>query len=378
MSQSQASLQEYKMAETNSEYKLYCGVDIAAQTFTAALLQPTAQQPRPDPTKAVDFHHNPADYTRFEKWLQTHTSQGQGQGQVAPTATLVVMEATGTYWIHLAVRLQKQGYSVAVINPSQSRDFARSMLLKPKTDQLDAQVLARLGQALQPAPWTPPPQLYHELYQRLSHRDSLIELSTMIRNQLHALKQNVTIIESVKAQKEALLAILKAQIKAVEDEIAALTLDQSQEWNRSISLLQSVPGIGLVTACWLVVASLNFSACTSGESLVHYAGLAPVIRKSGKSINRRALLGHGGNARLRVAMYMAAVSALRFNEAIKAYAAGLRANKRTGKEICCAAARKLLQIAYAMVKSGKAFEVGRYAQIKEQKQQYAQSLLKVS
>jgi transposase len=353
------------MAETKREYKLYCGVDIAAESFSAALLQPTFADPRPLPGKALDYKQTPADYTRFEKWVN---NQNQTAEQI-----LVVMEATGTYWVQLAVRLNQQGYTVAVINPSQSRDFARSLLLKPKTDQLDAQLLARLGFALQPEPWSPPPQLYHELYQRLTHRDSLVELSGMIRNQLHALKQNVTIIKSVKEQKEALLGTLQAQIKAVEEEIDSLTEDQTQTWNHSISLLQSIPGIGLLTACWVVVLSLNFSECRSGESLVHYAGLAPVIRKSGKSVNHRPLIGHGGNARLRRAVYMAAVSAMRFNSTIKQYAAHLRERKRSGKEVCCAAARKLLQICYALVRSDKEFDSGQYDAIQKRKQQYCQN-----
>lgn len=356
------------MAEVTTpppQYQLYCGVDIAARTFSAALLQPTERDPRPAPTKASDFTQNSLDYARFVKWLQTR--------QVANEQTLVVMEATGPYWIQLAVHLDQQGYSVAVINPSQSRDFARSMLLKPKTDQLDAQVLARLGMALVPEKWSPPPQLYYELYQRLTHRDSLVELSGLIRNQLHALKQNVTIIESVRAQKEQLLATLKGQIKAVEAEIATLTAEQSQEWNRSIKLLQTIPGVGLLTACWIVTLSLNLSACKSGEGLVHYAGLAPVERKSGTSINHPALIGHGGNSRLRLAAYMAGVSALRCNSAIKQYAQGLRDKKRKGKEICCAAARKLLQIAYALVKSGKEFEAERYGDIQAKKQQYCKT-----
>lgn len=344
-------------------YQLYCGVDIAARTFSAALLQLTEREPRPNPGKAVDFTQNSTDYARFVKWLQTR--------HIAAAQTLVVMEATGTYWIQLALHLDQLGFSVAVINPSQSRDFARSMLLKPKNDQLDAQVLARLGLAHQPEKWSPPPQLYYELYQRLTHRDSLVELSGLVRNQLHALKQNVTIIESVLVQKEQLLATLKAQIKAVEGEIEALTAEQSQQWNRSIKLLQSIPGVGLLTASWIMVLSLNLSECRSGEGLVHYAGLAPVVRKSGTSINHHALIGHGGNSRLRLAAYMAAVSALRYNTAIKQYAQGLREKKRKGKEICCAAARKLLQIAYAMVKSGKEFEAGRYAAIQDKKQQYS-------
>src|SRR5947209_10391201 len=106
---------------------------------------------------------------------------------VAPQAVLVVLEATGAYWINLAVFLHHAGFSVSVINPMQAHHFAKALLKRAKTDAIDAQTLTVLAAQLQPAPWTPPPAIYAELQQRLAQRDDLVNIRQQVRNQRHAL-----------------------------------------------------------------------------------------------------------------------------------------------------------------------------------------------
>jgi len=105
--------------------------------------------------------------------------------------------------------------------------------------------------------------------------------------------------------------------------------------------LTSAPGIGLVTAAWLLVSTLNFARCAGPEALTAYVGLAPVPRESGRTLRGRRAIGHDGNGRLRTALYMATLSAARYNPAIKAFYQRLRAGKPL-KVARCAAARKLL------------------------------------
>ncbi|MBK9940544.1 MAG: transposase [Kouleothrix sp.] len=100
-----------------------------------------------------------------------------------PSATLIVLEATGTYWMRLAKSLSEAGFAVSVINPTQAHAFAKALLKRSKTDAIDAQTLAELGARLQPECWTPPPQVYTELAQRLVHRDGLVVARTQFRNQ---------------------------------------------------------------------------------------------------------------------------------------------------------------------------------------------------
>jgi transposase len=97
------------------------------------------------------------------------------------------MEATGPYWMALAVALTRAGFPVSVVNPAQVHFFARAQLKRAKSDALDAQTLAQFAQALVPKPWNPPPHFYHELRQRLTQRDQLLKLHNQVQKQLHSL-----------------------------------------------------------------------------------------------------------------------------------------------------------------------------------------------
>jgi len=129
-------------------------------------------------------------------------------------------------------------------------------------------------------------------------------------------------------------------------------------WAEALVCLTSAPGIGLVTASWLLVGTLNFALCAGPESLTAYAGLAPVPRESGRSLRGRATIGHDGNSRLRTALYLATLSAARFNPAIKACYQRLRAAGKPKKVARCAAARKLLHQAWALGSKLQRFDPG--------------------
>ena len=175
-----------------------------------------------------------------------------------PCQVLVVMEATGSYWISLATRLVHEGFVVSVINPAQAHHFAKALLKRAKTDAIDAQTLAQLAMILQPEPWTPPPQIYYALQQRLAQRDDLLNLRQQVRNQLHALVQHPEVIAEVRARMESLLATFESQLTEVEAEITA-ALSQDSAWAAAATRLQSIKGVGWVTAAWTLVTTLNFT-----------------------------------------------------------------------------------------------------------------------
>jgi transposase len=273
---------------------------------------------------------------------------------VPAAATLVVLEATGTYWIPLAVALHTAGYAVSVINPAQAHYFAQAQLKRAKTDSLDAQTLAQFAQAFQPARWDPPPPVYHELAQRLAQRQTLLDMRQVLRNQLHALTAGAVVVPAEQARLEDLIATLSEQITELEAELAA-ALAQNSAGAANVALLVTIPGIGVLTALWLVVATLNFSGCTRVEELVSYAGLAPRPRQSGTSLRGPSRIGHSGHGPLRKALYMATLSAGRHNPPIKAFYTRLREAGKPMKVARCAAARKLLHLAWAVVTKQQPF-----------------------
>jgi transposase len=316
-------------------YHLYVGVDIAAKTFVATW----ALDPATAPT-AVSFDQSEDGFSAFLQQL--------GATGVTPNATLVVMEATGSYWVALAIALHQADYVVSVLNPRQVVLFARSLPRRGKTDALDAQLLVRFAAERQPAPWIPPEQVYHELRQRLVVRDGLLHMRTHAKNQRHALQQWPVRIASALEALDTVIAELNEQVASLEREIAEVLRDGA--WASSARVLLTAPGIGLITTGWLLVGTLNFTIAQSPEQLTAYVGLAPLERQPGTSLRGRAQIGHGGNGRLRTALYMATLVAARYNPNLRAFYQRLRAAGKPTKVARCATVRKLLHLAWAMVK----------------------------
>jgi transposase len=329
------------LADPAPHYQLFVGVDIAATSFTAAWVRSGSA-----PERARTFAQTPDGFAAFQAALAT--------SGVEPAKTLIVLEATGSYWITLAVTLHQAGFALSVVNPAQAHAFARSLPRRAKTDALDAQLLTQFAAERVPPRWTPPEQVYHELRQRLLVRDGLLTMRTQARNQRHALTQWPIHIAGALEALDGVIAELDTRIATLEDELAGVLRDGA--WAESAELLGSISGIGLVTSAWLLVATLNFTACQSPESAAAYAGLVPLVRESGTSVHHRALIGHAGHARLRTALYMATLSAARHNPVIRAQYQRLRAAGKPSKVARCAAARKLLHLAYAVVTKHQAFD----------------------
>lgn len=323
-------------------YGLFVGVDIAATSAKVSWLRPGEA-----PSRAISMEQTPQAFSALELRL---LSTGHPASSI-----LVVMEATGSYWISLATAMTRAGFAVSVINPAQAHHFAKALLKRAKTDAIDAQTLAQLACLLQPTPWTPPPRVYAELQQRLAQRDSLLELRQQVRNQLHALNQMPTVIATVRTRMEQLIETLTGQLVQVDAEIEA-ALESDSTWAASAQRLQTISGIGPLVAAWLLVTTLNFTLCESAEALTAYAGLAPHPYQSGTSVHGRACIGHTGNARLRTVLYLATLSAAQHNPVIKVFYERLRAAGKPMKVARCAAARKLLHLAYAVVTRKEDFD----------------------
>jgi transposase len=316
-------------------YQLFVGGDIAATSATARWKTVDERPSRP-----ITFAQHAQDYTiRLQHLLATND---------AADAILIVLEAPGTYWIALATTLAQAGFAVSVIHPSQTHAFAKALLKRAKTDTIDAHTLAELGARLQPARWTPPPTSYQELQQRLAPRDTRVDLRTHVRNQHHALLQQPLVIASVRERMDRLIQTLNDQIAAVEAELAT-AVQPEDAWAAAAARLQTISGVGLLTACWLLVRTLHFTRCPTAEAATSDAELAPHPRHSGTRVRGRTAVGHTGNARLRRALYLATLSSAQHNPVIRAFYDRLCQAGKPPKVARCAAARKLLHIAWALV-----------------------------
>ena len=323
-------------------YTLFVGVDIAAATATAVWQLGDASPSRP-----LTFDQTAAGMRAFQNQLSATAVQ--------PAQTLIVMEATGSYGMTLATTLHAADYAVAVINPAQAHAFAKALLKRVKTDPIDAPTLTRLAAMLHPAPWEPPPAIYHELVQRLGQRNDLMTVRQQFRNQLHALVQHPVVVASVRQRLETLITTLTDEIVVLEAEIAPV-LTQDATWAAAAERLQSIPGVGLLTASWMIVLTLNFRLCPRADAAAAYAGLAPNDYRSGTSVQKRACIGHTGNRRVRTALYLATLSGTQHNPILRAMYDRLRAAGKPMKVARCAVARTLVRIAWAVVTKEHVFD----------------------
>ena len=328
-------------SKTTQPYTLFTGVDISSQTAEAAWGTSVSTV-----SQAQTFKQNRDGHRALIKALQVTGHD--------PARILVVIEATGTYWMRLATSMYQAGFAVSVINPRQAYHFALALLKQAKTDAIDAQTLAQLAATLQPDCWQPPTAAWEALYQRLVERDNLVGMRQMIRNQLHALCQRTQIDPEVENRKHQLLDHIQCQIDTIDRQLEDWL--RKSEWVEMAERLRSIKGIGLISAAWLLVITNGFTTCEDAEQLVSYLGLAPHPLQSGTTRSGYRRIGHGGHARARRVLYQASVSAARTNPIVKTFYDRLIANGKHVKVARCAATRKLVHIACAVVSKEQMFD----------------------
>jgi len=322
-------------------YSQFAGIDISSQDAQVAI-QPVLGQ-----SKSVHIPQNQAG-------VEVLVAALDGAG-CERAATLVVMEATGVYWMRLATSLYQAGFGVSVINPAQAHYFARALLRRSKTDLLDAQTLAILAAKLQPPAWRPPTATQEAVYQRLAQRDALLTMTQQERNRLHALQRRPQPAQPVVDRLQAHIQFLKAQITDLDAELQQV-IAQDEAWQRDAQLLRSIKGFGPVVTHWLMVATHLFTACQSPDQIASYAGLVPRLFESGTSIRSRPALGFAPHHRLRQALYMAALSAVQHNPIIRPFYRRLLDQGKPKKVALCACAHKLILIAWAVVIKQQPFD----------------------
>ena len=256
------------------------------------------------------------------------------------TLGVVVLEATGGYEIEAWKALSDAGLPVAVMNPRQVREFARATGRLAKTDRIDAEVLARFAQAVQPEPRLLPDAATLALRELVRHRRQLTASLTQAKNRLR-------LASATRCELEDEIAYFKRAIARAEARIAEL-IEQVPETRARAELLRSVPSVGATVAATLL-AELPELGSLNRKKLASLAGVAPINRDSGTMRGRRTVWG--GRAGLRSTLYMAAVVAVRHNAALKTFYLRLVGRGKPAKLALTACLRKLLCILNAIARS---------------------------
>ena len=302
----------------------------ASRAFRPGVRQPDPA-PSPIPCSRALFSLPPAN--------QVHS-------RLKPLApALVVVEATGGLELPLVAAPQVADIPVAAINPCQARDFAKALGRLAKTDRIDAEVLAHFAEVVRPAVRPLPSAEVRALDALLSRRQQLLEMQVMESNRLGTCSD-----PTVRAGLERHLAWLKAE---VADRRLAEAVQASPAWREKDELPRSIPGLGPVTSLTLLAALPELGRLGGGK-LSAPVGLAPFADDSGTRRGGRHV--RGGRAAVRRVLYLAALSAVRHNPALKEFRDRLAARGKTAKVILTAVARKLLVIANAVVRTGRRWE----------------------
>jgi transposase len=259
------------------------------------------------------------------------------------------MEATGGWSEELAYYLQDRGHVVSIVNPMQIRAFGQSELSRTKTDRADAGLIARFCQAMKPPAWEAPSPAEKRLRQLVRRRRALIEMRTQEQNRLES-PGNESIEESLRE----MIATLDRQIAEREAEIKK-TIDDDDDLRSKRNLIESIDGIGPTTSATLLAETPHISKFESSKALAAFAGVCPQIKQSGRSVSSSRTTKIG-NREIRKVLYMAAMSALRSNDVIKAFADRLRERGKTKMEIIVASMRKLIVLVFGVLKTGRPFD----------------------
>jgi transposase len=323
-----------------SQYKLYVGIDVSLKTLSVAWGRNVESI-----GKAQTFHQTRTGYQALVKALRVTGC--------APGTVVVVLEATSTYWMQVAVVLCRAGYAVRVVNPRQAHHYMQAQMQQTKTDAIDAQLLAQMAAQQALRPWQPPSAVWEAVYQRLVERDQVVKRQQMVRNELHAMQQRVQPDAAVVARHQQELDHFKQRLAQIDRELKALL--KGSEWADLLRCLCQIQGIGLLGAAWLLVVTNGFTTCQSAEQLASYLGLVPHRSDSGQRKGYKPL-GNAGHARARRVLFQGAVSAVRFNPSIRDHYQSLRARGKPVKVARCAAARKLVHQVFAIVRQHLALQ----------------------
>jgi transposase len=322
----------------------YVGIDVASAQFTAAV----GHMDRKWEIVAgpVEFANDYDSFGQFLNWMQTH--------QLQPNNSIVCMEATGVYNEVLAHFLVVNQYAIAIEPPLKvKRAFAP---VGHKTDPVDSCQIAEYAYRYydELSLWQPRHEVLEQIQTLLTTREQFSSQCTAHQNALRALKRKkIRTPPAEKAHQDAITQ-LRQHIKILEKEIEHL-IDQDPDFRKTVGLLLSVPGVGLLLAAHLLVLIHSAPEPLDPKQLAAFIGICPYEHKSGSSIHFKPTSRHYGPPALRKLMFLAALSVSTHRQQFKLYFLRKIAEGKPKKLVINNIANKLLKIICAVVRSGTPF-----------------------
>jgi transposase len=315
-----------KEASEQETLKCNAGVDVS-KTWLDAHVLPAGE--------ALRVANTREGIRKLKRWLERRHPK------------LVTVEATGKWHRALCRSLHASGIAVAIADPYRVRQFAKAQGVLAKTDRLDARVLARFAAVMAPSERVPAPQALEELRELVTARGSAVAEQTALKNQLAAAESAF-----LKRQLRNRIARLKIDIKAIESECLA-RINADEGLARRFAILTSIPSFGAVVATTLVACLAELGSLTA-KQIAMLAGLAPVADDSGERRGVRVIFG--GRAIVRRVLYLAAISASRYNRDMSLFYNRLTASGKPAKVALIAVARKLVLLANTLIAENRSWQ----------------------
>jgi transposase len=317
---------------------MFVGIDISKLSFDVAVLVDSQYHNR-------HFDNNLSGFSVLLKWVKSFND-----------TPFFCLEATGIYGLALAKYLHAQKQKVVVANPIQTHAFAKMEMSRNKTDKADAMSIARYCQYLHDKDniakklFIPRDAAFERVQFLVTRLDQLNKMRSQENNRL-----DVSLDKSAARSVASMLTFIDKQLIKIRATLSKIVM-QNELLKAQVKLLTSIDGVGDKTA-WAILAYIgDISLFESAKQISSYAGLNPRIEQSGTSIHHSSL-SKMGCARLRKSLYMPALVAVRFNPLMKAFYEKLLAKGKPKKVALVAVMRKLLVLAYGVLKSGKPFDV---------------------
>jgi transposase len=310
----------------------HLGIDVAKAKLDCALRLPHGKYKH----KVVDNDQN--GFTALTAWLDK-------QGAASPH---VCMEATGVYWEAVAEFLANKEWTVSVVNPAQIKAFGASRLVRTKTDKVDAQLIAEFCCERRPEPWQAPSPSEQALRALVLRLEALQAMRTQESNRLEVAREVVK--ADIVSHIDWLDGEIKALIKKIRDHI-----DGDPDMKNKQALLDSIPGVGERTIALLLAFCMHPGRFANARQAAAFAGLDPRQHESGSSVRGKPRMSKVGHAFLRKALYMPAMVTLYKTDWGRRFRERLAASGKPPKLIIGAMMRKLVHVAFGVLKSGKSF-----------------------
>ncbi len=323
--------------------KQIVGIDIGKENFYACYKIQTVEN-RVIIKGTKSFENNNSGMNLFYAWCNK-------RNKTVEKKPIYVMEATGVYYENLAYFLHNKNQIVSVHLAQKIKYFAKSCNLKTKTDKVDSKMIAEFGiekNLTGTDLWTPPSKDFKMIRDLSREHTSLKQAQTSVKLQLHALNHSHEANKKVVRMKKQQITFYEKQIKTAEKEMQKF-VKSDKKLHSKIKKIETVKGIAIITIIKILTETNGFLLFENIRQLVSYAGLDVIEKESGKFVGKTKI-SKKGNARIRAALYMPALSAIQYNKTLKTFYERVNENRTIKKQGVVAVMRKLLILIYTLWK----------------------------